>query len=272
MRFFFIIFLAMIYSIELFAWEIMDKRLFDQYSVLIEHDEEWVWHRVTISKDGQQLYQIREAGHYFYIGNKFSDKEKGAYQIKDINKNGIPDLIISENAMGTVCCHILHILELGNSIKETKIVAGNRPIMFVDYDKDGINEIEFWDNAIVGVFASTAGSPFGRVVYKYDGKSKGYRVSSRLMRSELDRKWLNEQKKKIVQEAKEKTPDLPYAFLDTLMNLSYSGHFDKALKAIEEFSPILKRDASEFKKEFRRILDDSVYWKEFSAEIEKEKI
>jgi hypothetical protein len=110
------------------------------------------------------------------------------------------------------------------------------------------------------------------VVYKYDVKSKGYRAASKLMRSELNRKWLNEQKKKIVHEAKVKTPDLPYAFLDTLMDLSYSGHFDKALKAIEEFSPILKRDASEFKKEFSRILDDSVYWKEFSAEIEKEKI
>lgn len=272
MRYFFILFLAMIYSVELFAWEKIDKRMFGQYSVLIEHDEDWVWHRVTISKDGQQLYQIKDTGHYFYIGNKFSDKEKVVYKIQDINKNGMLDLVISENAMGTVCCHILHILELGDNIKETKIVAGNRPIMFVDYDKDGIDEIEFWDNAIVGVFASTAGSPFGRVVYKYDGKSKGYRVASKIMRRELDRKWLNEQKKKIVQEAKEKTPDLPYTFLDTLMDLSYSGHFDKALKAIEEFSPLLKRDASRLKDEFEHSLKRSEYWKEFSADIEKEKI
>lgn len=271
MKYLFILFLIVIYSTELFAWEITDKRMLGPYSVLIEHDEEWVWRRVTINKDNQQIYQLKDAGHYFNIGNNFSDKEKGVYEIQDINKNGIPDLIISENAMGTVCCHILHIIELGKSVQETKIIAGNKSIRFIDFDKDGIDEIEFWDNVIVGVFASTAGSPLGRVIYRYDSDSNSYRIAFKLMRRELDINWLKKQKKKITQEANEKIPDLSYAFLETLMNLSYSGHFDKALKTIEEFFPRFKRDASEFKKEFSRILEGSEYWREFSAALKKEK-
>lgn len=59
-------------------------------------------------------------------------------------------MIISENAMGTVCCHFLHIIKLGKNIKDTKLEAGNNSIRFIDFDKDGIDEIEFWDNVIVG--------------------------------------------------------------------------------------------------------------------------
>jgi hypothetical protein len=271
MRYLFLLLLIVFYSIELFAWERVDKRMFGPYSVLIEHDEEWIWHRLTINKNGQQVYQLEKAGHYFNIGNNFLYKEKSIYEIQDINKNGIPDLIISENAMGSVCCHILHIIELGKNVRETKIIAGNKPIRFIDFDNDGIDEIEFWDNVIVGVFASTAGSPLGRVVYRYDSVSNSYKIAFNLMRRELDITWLNKQKQKIAQEANEKTPDLSYAFLETLMNLSYSGHFNKALKTIEEFSPRFKRDASEFKKEFGRILDGSEYWREFSAALKKEK-
>lgn len=271
MRYLFILFLTVICSIELFAWEKMDKRMFGPYSVLVEHDEEWIWHRATINKDNQQIYQLKDAGHYFNIGNNFSDKEKGIYKMQDINKNGTPDLIISEDAMGTVCCHILHIIELGKSVKETKIIAGNKSIRFVDFDNDGIDEIEFWDNVIVGVFASTAGSPLGRVIYKYDSASNSYKIAFKLMRRKLDINWLNKQKQKIAQEANEKMPDLSYAFLETLMDLSYSGHFDTALKIIEEFSPRFKRDASELKKEFRSTLESSEYWKEFFVGHEREK-
>lgn len=265
MKLFFILFLIMISSCELFAWEIRVKRKFGPYSIFIEHDEEWLWHRVTIKKNNHQIYQLKEVGHYFSIGNEFSDKEKGVYVIQDVNKNGIPDLIISENAMGTVCCHILHIIELGKKMKETKIIAGNNSIRFFDFDKDGIDEIEFWDNVIVGAFASTAGSPLGRVVYKYDRESNNYKIAPNLMRKSLNINWLNKQKKKIAQEANEKTPDLSYTFLETLIDLSYSGHFDQALKTIEEFSPRFKRNAIELKKEFRLVLDSSEYWREFSS-------
>ena len=265
MKYYFILFLILIFSSELFAWEIRDKRQFGPYSIFIEHDEEWLWHRVTIKKNHHQIYQLKEVGHYFDIGNEFSDKEKGPYEIKDINKNGIPDLIISENAMGTVCCHILHIIELGKNIKDTKLEAGNNSIRFIDFDRDGIDEIEFWDNVIVGVFASTAGSPLGRVVYRYDRTSNNYKIAPKFMHKNLEINWLNKQKKKIAQEANEKTPDLSYIFLETLIDLSYSGHFEEALKTIEEFSPRFKKDASEFKKEFSRVLDSSEFWREFSA-------
>lgn len=85
------------------------------------------------------------------------------------------------------------------------------------------------------------------------------------MHKNLEINWLNKQKKKIAQEANEKTPDLSYMFLKTLIDLSYSGHFNEALKTIEEFSPRFKRDAFELKKEFSRVLDSSEYWREFSA-------
>ena len=195
MKYYFILFLIMIFSSELFAWEIRDKRQFGPYSIFIEHDEEWLWHRVTIKKNHHQIYQLKEVGHYFNIGNEFSEKEKGPYEIKDINKNGIPDLIISENAMGTVCCHILHVIELGKNIKDTKLEAGNNSIRFIDFDKDGIDEIEFWDNVIVGVFASTAGSPLGRVVYRYDRTSNNYKIAPKFMHKNLEINWLNKQKK-----------------------------------------------------------------------------
>jgi hypothetical protein len=61
----------------------------------------------------------------------------------------------------------------------------------------------------------------------------------------------------------EANPSLPYEFLNSLMEFSYSGHFELALKMADEVWPAEKPGLSKFKADFTQALRDSLYWKDF---------
>lgn len=126
---------------------------------------------------------------------------------------------------------------MGKQFKKLVTVeAGSSNVRLVDLDHDGIPEIEFWDGAIDYQFASFAGSPGGRIVLKF--QKDHYEVATQLMRSPspTNQQW-NDLKSKIKAAFRDAGPELPFAFLEAMMNLSYSGHLELAMKLADEVWP-----------------------------------
>ena len=174
--------------------------------------------------------------------------------------------MISNWTGGAHCCHYLSIFELGESIKKLVTVEANSSsIHFVDLDHDGFPEIEFLDGSIDYLFSSFAHSPGGRVVLKF--KNDHYEVDSNLMKkSPLSQKEI----KKFILNCKlafknEDGPELPYLFLKTMMDLSYSGQFELALKMASEVWPPQKPGFELFKNDFKKALQDSPYWQKMNS-------
>lgn len=211
------------------------------------------------------VFEEAEIDNHYYFGNYFDDfASLDNYSGRDITGKKIPNLIVSNWTGGAHCCHFLHIFELGKKIKKLiTIDARSSSIHLIDLDHDGFPEIEFWDGSIDYQFASFAGSPGGKVILKF--QKDHYEVATHLMDKPLptDKK-LDSLKKKIrTAFAKRNTPSLPYELLKTLMDLSYSGHFNFALKFVDEVWPKEKYGLEKFKSEFSQALQDSAYWKEF---------
>lgn len=218
-----------------------------------------------IIKKGQSLvYEERGIGNHYSFGNSFDETAKQVGFYKNITGNGIPNLIISNWTGGAHCCHILHIFELGKEFKKLVTVQANSSsVRLVDLDRDGNQEIEFWDGAIDYQFASFADSPGGRVVLKY--RDNHYEVAVDLMAKTAPSSKEIDLVKKTVSEAfkNEKTPNLPFEFLNVMMDLSYSGNSKMALLLAEELWPSDRPGLEKFKAEFSQALRESLYWKEF---------
>jgi hypothetical protein len=218
--------------------------------------------KLVIEKDGRVVFSHKEVGSHFYFGNRFDFKVKNdVYSGHNITGNNIPNLVISKWTGGSHCCHVLYIFEIGTKFRKIAAIrAGAYPIRLVDYQKRGIYAIEFWDNPIDGIFASSAFSPPGRVVVEF--VNGNYQIAERLMFTGLlSRKNLKVRKAKIrYLLADSDSPDLPYELLETMMNLSYSGHIQLAMETVAEIWPADRPGLKKFKDEFRSALEKSSYW------------
>lgn len=244
----------------------VEKKKFGLYSIVLSQFFEDGLGKITITKDKDKVFESDEIDGHYYFGNHFDgDEERDLYSGRDITGKGIPNLVISNWTGGAHCCHFLHIFELGKKLtKLVTVEANSSSVRLVDLDHDGYPEIEFWDGSIDYLFASFAGSPGGRVVLKY--KNNHYEVASSLMRKPfLKQKQIEELKMKLeVSFKKEKSPELPYVFLSSMMDLSYSGQFDLAMKIASEVWPADKPGLLAFKDKFTQALHDSLYWKSFN--------
>ena len=239
-----------------------EKKQFGQYKVLLSQDFESGLSKVVIENGKDKVFEEAEIGNHYYFGNNFDGPD--LYSGRDITGNGISNLIVLNWTGGSHCCHFLHIFELGKKFRRLiTIEAGSSSIRLIDLDHDGFPEIEFWDGAIDYQFASFAGSPGGRIVLKF--RKDHYEVATQLMKkSAPSAKKMQALKNKLsVAFAKETSPDLPYEFLDAMMDLSYSGHFKLALQLADKVWPAEKSGLEKFKNEFSQALRNSLYWKEF---------
>lgn len=238
------------------------KRKFGQYKVFLSQEFESGMAKIIVKKGKDKIFEEAEIGNHYYFGHNYDDPD--VYSGRDITGNGIPNLLVFNWTGGAHCCHFLHIFELGKNFKKLiTIDAGSSPIRFIDLDKDGFPEIEFWGGAIDYQFASFAGSPAGRVVLKF--QKDHYEVATQLMKKPMlsEAKMRHLKKKLSGTFPKELGPDLPYGFLEMMMNLSYSGHYKSALKFADEVWPVEKFGLAEFKSEFSQALRNSPYWQDF---------
>lgn len=243
-----------------------EKNKFGPYKVLLSQSFESGLGKILIKQGKINVFVASEFDNHYYFGNHFDESlsEKDPFSGNDITGNGLPNLVISNWTGGAHCCNFLHIFELGKKLRKLVTVEANSSsVRLVDLDRDGFPEIEFWDGAIDYLFASFAGSPAGRVVLKF--KKDHYEVATHLMRKPLPTlKKIKVMRQKIrIAFRMEKGPDLPYEFLKLMMDLSYSGHSEMALKIASDEWPKDKEGLSNFKEKFVQALQDSPYWKKF---------
>lgn len=241
-----------------------EKKQFGLYNVSLSLNFQSGLGKIVIKNGNDIVFEESEIDNHYSFGNDFDPVLSGPdlFSGRDITGNGSPNLVISNWTGGAHCCHFIHIFELGKKFKKlATIQANSSSVRFVDLDHDGFPELEFLDGAIDYRFACFAGSPGGRVVLRF--KKDHYEVASELMKSYNPslRKIKNLKKALIVSFAKNDNPDLPYAFLNAMMELSYSGHFKLALKLANEVWPVEKPGLMKFKNEFSEALHESIYWK-----------
>lgn len=243
----------------------IEKKKFGSYQIILSQDFESGIGKILIKHRSKTIFEESEFDAHYYFGNNFDETLKGRdrHSGRDITGNGIANLIISNWTGGAHCCHFLHVFELGKKLKKIATVeAGSSSIRLVDLDHDGFPEIEFWDGSIDYQFASFAGSPPGRIVLKF--KNNQYEVATQLMRRQSPTvQQMKNIKKRIKAAFQEDVSDPPFTFLETMMDLSYSGNFAVAMKLADEVWPLKRNGLEKFKKDFSQSLQNSLYWKNF---------
>lgn len=243
------------------------SKRYGEYKVVIERNAEKTEGIFTVYKRNKQIYQERDWGSYYWFGNHFDESLKNSdiYSGKDLTGRKVPNLIISKWTGGAHCCNYLSIYEMGkNKFKKlTTVDGGSYGFRIFDLNKDMIPEIEFWDWPIDYLFSSFAGSAQGKTILEYtEGE---YRVASKIMLKPVPDQAVIEKKKSEIRLAFKNmnSAELPYTFLELMMDLSYSGHVKLAIKVAEDVWPKTKPGLAEFKLEFSRALSGSPYWREF---------
>lgn len=258
--------------LHVFAFDPPQERKFGDYKVVVKlekYDNEENYERVVITRKGKRAYSEAELGTYHWIGNHFDESLKGKdpHSGKDLTGNEIPDLILTKWNGGAHCCNFLGVFEMANDglKKLITIDGGSYYFQIKDFDGDKIPEIEFWDWPIDYQFNSFADSAQGRVLLKFiEGK---YQVASGLMyKKRPSNKKLIEIKNEIKKSFKDMGDRVPYELLSIMMELSYTGYKELALRIAEETWPKERDDLKKFKTEFRSALRNSKYWSEFDLE------
>lgn len=238
-----------------------EVKRFGAYRVFLSQDFESGIGRILIKRGKNKVFEEADVDYHYYFGNNFDEKQRSSHSFKNITGNGIPNLVVSNWTGGVHCCHFLTIFELGKDFRKIVTVQANSStIRLIDLDRDGYPEIEFWDGAIDYLFASFAGSPGGRVVLKFD--KDHYDVALDLMKKPAPTSYEIEKiKKRVVKAFKNNdTPELPYDFLEVMMDLSYSGHFKLAMKLVDNLWPSNRPEIEQFKSSFSEALHRSQYF------------
>ncbi len=247
--------------------EVLQRKVFGKYRVMVKWHEQLDCQEIVIVKSGRIVFSECELGHHYWIGNNFNDSVKGKdfYSGKDFTGNGIPDLLISQWTGGAHCCNIVHVFEMDKTAlrKLSSIDGGSYGFEIKDFDGDKIPEISFWDWPIDYLFNSFSHSAQAKVVLKYIGNE--YHVASSLMyKNRPAHKNLEKLKNDIRKNFDREGDRVPYELLDIMMELSYSGYKELAMRIANETWPIKRTDFKKFRREFKEALSDSIYWSEFN--------
>ena len=207
-----------------------------------------------IKHNGKIIFS--DVSNYRYF---FEDSGKDNF-IKDINNNGIPDLVTTTYTGGSRCCYILNIYELGSSLKRIfTIEANHHGYEIQDLNHDGAFEILYRDPALMcegNDFYHCPTSAAGLVIFEWT--ENGYKVSSRLMKKGPLKNYTSH----ILDEGM-----FDVKFIQYMADMSYSGNMDLAFRKIRENWPKNHMDYFTFKKKFVSLLNESAYWKEFQRRL-----
>ncbi|PIR21671.1 MAG: hypothetical protein COV44_11900 [Deltaproteobacteria bacterium CG11_big_fil_rev_8_21_14_0_20_45_16] len=249
----------------------VESKQFGDYRVTIFKSFDSYEGELLITKNSVQVFKEREFDVYYYFGNWIdgTDVETDPYSGKDITGNQEPDLVITKRTGGAHCCQFLYVFEIGKSFRHLLTVdAQSSDIYLKDLDGDKVPEIEFWDGSIDYRFASFASSSKGHFILKYNGKE--YQPAVHLMRKPAPNKNEIKRIKSQIQKIFDpQYPEVPYELLEPMMNLSYCGHLDLALKLADETWPPKRPGIEKFKNDFRDALRESRYWKSLSEALAK---
>jgi hypothetical protein len=183
---------------------------------------------------------------------------------KDLNGDGIPNLVIKEYSGGAHCCYTVRIFSCGRDFSELiALETEHSSVTFEDLDSDGVPELRLLDWSYQYWPASFAGSPAPSVILRWRGRN--LEVATDLMwkpapsESELA-EHLAEIRADPGWEEEDVSLGVPPILFQTALELMYSGHEEKGWKFIEEaWHPEASR---ELITELRDLMEASPYWQE----------
>jgi hypothetical protein len=247
---------------------------------------------LEISKDSEILFT--QQGGVFRVGLANPDIPDDALvkMGSDINRDGTPDLVVSERTAGPNSDFIFYIFSLGREFKLwDKLDAGPDELArFKDIDRDG--EIEFYvhDLAFDYWHSNLSDSPKPMVVYEYsDGKyaldMEGMRKrapDSDGIQEKIDA--INARIEYILSGRKEKGKQdeidevyysawikgdtiIPSETWSYMLELIYGGHYKLAWEFLDQAWPKDKPGKEEFILECKLQLAKSRYWEEIAKRI-----
>jgi hypothetical protein len=212
---------------------------------------------IYIKRNGKTIFSDRSFD-YYYFGDPNENHKK--YFIKDLNSNGIPDLVTTTYTGGSRCCYLLNIYELGPTLKRIFTIDTNyHGYEIRDLDHDGFFEILYQDPVLMcegNNFLHCPESASGTIIFQWDGEK--YKISNKLM------------KKAPIKAIKPNISDeglFELEFIQYMADMSYTGNIELALKIAEESWPKSHSDFLKFKKQFISILNESQYWRKFQKEL-----
>lgn len=192
---------------------------------------------------------------------------------KDINGDGVPDLIVEHYSGGAHCCYEYAIFSLGNTLELTSVLEGKHsPLEFKDLDGDGKYEVIGRDWTFAYWNTSFAESPAPQIILRWnDGR---YRLTGDLMKKPANQNELLQLAEEFRRDAlfvDESMKSLHWEpkWWAVMLELIYTGNGNLAWKFCDWFWPvsdqqsISKKYMAEKKKflsEFKKQLKTSPYW------------
>lgn len=222
--------------------------------------------RIEILKDGRVIW----SEHAFYVSpGKDWDLDTGmrtAGPIQDIDLDGTPELIFETSAGGNGGSGATYVFRLGESLEDLNPHAPQQSDdsvrSLIDVDHDGRLELLALDHSFVMWNTSHAGSIYGHVILRLDGKR--YRPAPELMRTTelpITPDQLSQDAQAIRQLGwpPRSMEALYVGLLDTMVRLIYSGHSPAAYRFCDQAWPGPEAKKQVFLTEFRRRLTGSSY-------------
>ncbi|MCB0349859.1 MAG: hypothetical protein KDD38_01670 [Bdellovibrionales bacterium] len=202
------------------------------FKVTISRTEDFTCHFVVVSFDGKTMFQDSIMGGYFYLGANY---EANGEPFATLTGPGHQNVVISSWSGGAHCCFTLRIFDVTDGFRQAAYIdSGNFMAVFEDLDFDGIPEIKVTDDFLAYQFSSFAESATADVVLKY---SEGEFIVApefmlkapldlRLLRNEIT-EWRRQ-----IREAND-LGNLPYSFMKTVTDLTFSGNWQTAEQLVE---------------------------------------
>ncbi len=211
---------------------------------------------------------------WLYDFAKDTPGSKGPVYSKDINHNGIDEIIVFGNTgLGNCCSHAsIHALEdkIARDVGQLDIKYSN-DFSFKDLDKDSIPEIIFKDPTFGEWKAPLEKSPMPLTIWEWhDGRYRlaNYRFSDYLLKeiTKADLKKLDKQMKQWAEKDYKADPELyknpPVKLWEVMLDYIYAGKYDTADSLFKAKWPEQIPGQKEFNGEFQRQLRSGEYWQD----------
>lgn len=242
---------------------------FGQYVLTVHRSEDACEGSFEVRRKGRTV--LSRSGYRFYVG-RFPDEEDSFPRDKigkDINGDGVPDIVVWEWTGGVHACFLAHVVELRGDCRVLTTIDGVDSIPhFQDLDGDGKLEVVVRDCTYAywpGCFAS---SPLPEVILRWQ-KGK-YHVASDLMkRGRLFDAGLRE-RAKVIRESSGWSRlgpgysrwEIPQELFETALDLMYCGREERGWQFIREaWRPGYEFDEG-LVKELHALMAQSPYWRE----------
>ncbi len=257
------------------ASDLQDEQTFGDYKIQIYRNMRSGFSELRVLKKGLEVFS--QGGFVFKIG-LINDDIPGNKLVKvgnDINKDGQPDLVVSEWSGGAHCCIDYYVFSLGDQVKQVGFIESkDGDGEFVDVDNDGILEFIGNDWTFAYWNASFAGSPAPQVILEY--KNAGYQLTLKKMRKPLDEIYYknflkNTTLSKINATMNAKSGwsngevSVPPEVWGYMLDLIYSGHSQEAFTLIDTIWPKGVKGKEDFLKDFKGQLSQSPFWKDIKS-------